>query len=260
MGGSLLNFMWVYFKINMQSAMEYRVNFLLQTIAMLFNDGLWIVFWLIFFNRFKTVSSWQFSDILVLEVIVAVSWSLLGIFFGNFMELANVIKDGKLDFYLTLPKEVLSHILTSNMRYHAFGDLLFGIIITIFFIPLIKWPLLLLFILIASTILLSIAVILGSITLYTGSSAELTRAGMFGALTIASYPFDVYSGMVKFILLTVIPVGFITGVPVRLLQSFDLKLFLFMILITVILAIIALIIFKLGIRKYESGNLINARV
>lgn len=260
MAVKFFRFIWEYFKVNLQSAMEYKVNFFTQMIFMFLNDIIWVIFWFIFFNKFPLVNSWGFNEIMTMMIIITISWGLIGVFFGNFRYIAEVIRDGQLDFYLTLPKEELTHILVSKSKFDAFGDVLFGIVLVLFFIPLVKFPLLMVLVLLSCIILLSFAIILGSLSFYMGSSTEASNQGLMGVLSIASYPFSPFEGYTKFILLTLIPAGFITGIPVELLKVFNLQWFLLMILCAVILFSIAIIIFKRGVRRYESGNLINVRM
>lgn len=253
-------FIWEYFKINLQSAMEYKANFLTQSIFMFLNDIIWIIFWFIFFNKFPVVNNWGFSDMMIMMVMITTSWGLVGIFFGNFRFIAEVIRDGQLDFYLTLPKEELTHILVSKSKFDAFGDVMFGIVLAMFFVPLFKVPLLIVLILLSCILILSFAIILGSLSFFMGSSTEVSNQGIMGILSIASYPFSSFEGYTKIILLTIIPAGFITGIPVELLKVFNLQWFLLMALCAAVLFIIAVLIFKIGVKRYESGNLINVRM
>lgn len=260
MVAKFLKFVWEYFKVNLQSAMEYRVNFLSQAIFMFLNDVIWVIFWFIFFSKFPLVNSWGFSDLMTMMVVITISWGLVGMFFGNFRYLAEVIREGQLDFYLTLPKEELSHILVSKSKFDAFGDVLFGIVLAIFFIPLAKFPLLILLLLISSVIILSFSIILGSLSFYIGSAVEASNQGLMGVLSIASYPFSAFEGYTKFILLTLIPAGFITGIPVEILRSFNLEWLFLTIICALVLFVLAIVIFKKGVKRYESGNLINIRM
>jgi ABC-2 type transport system permease protein len=98
------------------------------------------------------------------------------------------------------------------------------------------------------------------LSFYIGSSVEIAKQGIMGVLSIASYPFSVFKGYAKFILLTLIPAGFISGIPVNLIKKFSWNWFLLMILFTIILWVVALVLFKKGVKRYESGNLINIRV
>lgn len=260
MVAKFFRFIWEYFKINLQSAIEYKVNFLTQSIFMIFNDLMWVIFWFIFFNKFPILNSWGFSDIMIMMIVITSSWGLAGVFFGNFRFLAEVIREGQLDFYLTLPKEELTHILVSKSKFDAFGDLFFGIVLALFFIPLVKIPLLIALILLSCIIILSFAIILGSLSFFMGSSTEVSNQGLMGVLSIASYPFSSFEGYTKFILLTLIPAGFITGIPVDLLRVFNLKWFLLMMVCAIVIFLLAIILFKIGVRRYESGNLINVRM
>jgi ABC-2 type transport system permease protein len=256
----LIKFIWEYFKVNLSSAMEYRTSFFVQTIFMFLNDVVWVIFWMLFFAKFTSVNSWAFGDLMIMQGIITLSWGISGIFFGNFGKLADLIIEGKLDFYLTLPKEELTHMLVSRAKFDAFGDVLFGLISFIVFLPLTKTPLAILFVLLSTIIILSFGVILGSISFFIGNSSELARTGMMSILSFASYPFSSFTGMTKFVLLTLIPAGFITGVPVELLKRFNIDWFLILLGFTIVFAIVAIVIFKKGVRRYESGNLINVRV
>lgn len=260
MVAKFFRFVWEYFKINLQTAMEYRINFLTQTTFMFLNDAVWVIFWAIFFIKFPIVNTWGFKEVMFLMIIITLSWGLVGIFFGNFLYLAEIIKEGQLDFYLTLPKEELIHILISRTKFDAFGDFFFGIVLALIFVPLAKIPLLILLTILSITIILGFAIILGSISFYIGSSTEIADQGMRGILSIASYPFSIFEGYTKFILLTIIPAGFITGIPVQLLNQFSLKWICLMALVGIIILSIGILMFKKGVKRYESGNLINVRL
>jgi len=236
-------FIWEYFKINLQSAMEYRMNFLTQSSFMFLNDAIWVIFWMIFFKKFPIINNWGFNDLMLMMIVITTSWGLAGIFFGNFKNIAEIIREGQLDFYLALPKEELTHILISKSKFDAFGDVLFGVVLAIIFVPIIKFPLLLVLIFLATIIILGFAILLGSLSFYIGSAVEVSNQGLMGVLSIASYPFSAFTGYTRFILLTLIPAGFITGVPVELIKQFNLEWFLWMILCALVLSILALIVF-----------------
>jgi ABC-2 type transport system permease protein len=253
-------FIWEYFKVNLQSAMEYRISFITQAVFMILNDLVWVIFWFLFFSKFQVINNWGFTDLMYMMAVITTSWGFVGVFFGNFRYIAEVIKEGQFDFYLALPKEELTHLLVSKSKFDAFGDLIFGIGLAIIFIPLIKIPLFVLFVILSSIILLGFAILLGSLSFYIGSAVEAANQGLMGVLSIASYPFSAFRGYTKFILLTLIPAGFITGIPVYLLKSFSLEWLLLMILCAIVIFTLAIVVFKKGVKRYESGNQINVRV
>ena len=259
MAAKTLIFFAACLKTNLQSVMEYRTNFLIQTISMFLNDIVWMIFWFLFFSKFPIINNWFFSDMIVLYAVITIAWGLQGIIFGNFEEIADIIKEGKLDFYLALPKEELLHILISNTHFSAYGDFFFGIAM-LFFIDPVKYPLLLLLIVLSTVIIVAFDILLGSLAFFFGSATEMQRTGRWGMIALASYPQTLFKGFAKFILLVIIPAGFITGVPVELLKNFSLKWLLYMAGYAILLLAVAIWVFKIGVKKYESGNLINVRV
>jgi ABC-2 type transport system permease protein len=58
------------------------------------------------------------------------------------------------------------------------------------------------------------------------------------------------------LLFTIIPAGFISFVPLQLLHRFTWPLLAAMIGFTVVITLVATCIFQLGLRRYESGNLL----
>jgi len=240
--------------------MEYRMNFFSQAGLMFMNNIIFLVFWIILIGKFNTINAWGVKDIMLLNAIISLSWGLCGSFFGNFQGIAEAIRDGQLDFYLALPKEELTHLLVSKSKFSSFGDVAFGIVLSAIFISWTQVPLFILCIICSVILILSFAITLGSISFYLGSSVELSNQGMMGMLGVSSYPIDIFSGYTKFILLTIIPAGLISGVPVNLLKQFNIQSFFWLIGVTTIFLVFSIILFKKGIKRYESGNLINVRM
>jgi len=74
------------------------------------------------------------------------------------------------------------------------------------------------------------------------------------------YPQSFFTGWFKVITLTIIPLFFIIGLPVRLIQSFNATDLLYMLGFWLLTLILALVVFSRGLRRYESGNLINLKM
>ena len=249
-----------YVKIALASAMEYRFNFVLQSTTMILNDAIWILFWWIFFTKFNVVNGWQLKELLMLYAVVTFSFGISGFFLGNRYNIANIIAEGKLDFYLGLPKNELFHMLISKSSAFDFGDILFGFILGIISFSIWQWPLFLLLVIISSIISISFAVIVGSLAFYWGNAEETAKALNFGLLSFAVYPLPIFQKVVKVLILTIIPAGFIGGIPVELLKNFSWQWLGLSVLIAIIFSTLAIFIFKRGLKKYESGNLINVRM
>src|SRR5512136_1710109 len=114
-----LLFLIELWKTNLSSAMEYRASFISQVIGMILNDGIYFVFWLVFFDRFKQVQGWGMSDMVLLFAIITTGFGLAFALFGNALTLAELIEKGKIEYYLALPREVLLNVLASRSSLSA---------------------------------------------------------------------------------------------------------------------------------------------
>jgi ABC-2 type transport system permease protein len=107
----------------------------------------------------------------------------------------------------------------------------------------------------AAAFFASFLVILGSVTLFLGGRGEQAELGFQALLMLASYPIDLFGGLIKLLLFTAIPAAFVTGLPTRLLTQFDWgesAIFLAGSLGSVLLA---RVVFRAGLAHYRSGAL-----
>lgn len=253
-----IKYIKTFFTLEFASAREYKFNFIAQSIGMIVNDIFWIIFWIIFFNRFDSVGGWRLQDMMLLFAVVLTSFGLAVSFFSNVRRLARSIENGALDYYLTLPKNILLQSVM-KMRYGAVGDLLAGIVMTIIFVPLTKVPVFILVVVLSAVLLSAWGVFFGSLTFFFGRFEKTARAANDSILIIATNPFSVYSGWIKMFLLFVLPAGFIGSVPLELIKEWSWSWFGLLVLMCVIFTILAIVTFYAGLRRYESGNVISMK-
>lgn len=256
-----LGFIAGYFKTNLLINLEYRVAFISKALGMMLNDFIWLFYWWVFFTRFPQASGYGVREALTLWVILALSmgWSLA--IFGNAIKLAYTISTGGLDYYLALPKNVLLHVLVSRMDVEAWGDLVFAL----FTFWLLYRPdpgyLLLLLVLgfFGGLVLMGFTVIAQSLAFFLGNSQNLSDQLCYALLTFSSYPSQLFRGVVKAALYTIIPAAFITYIPVELMREFHWELFVGLALFAFGFIGLTIAIFYAGLRRYESGNLFQMR-
>lgn len=256
-----LRFVGRYFSANLQGALEYRVSFVSQVFAMLINDLIWLIFWLAYFGSFPLVAGWGRAEIVTLWAIVAVAYGAGITLCGGTYRLAGMIVRGELDFFLALPKPALLHMLVSRMSLTAPGDVGFGILV--YWLLVHPSPrqiaLFALFTLTGAMIYIAFGVITQSLAFWLGN-AEGLGSQLFNALiTFSTYPTVIFHGIVKAVLFTVIPAGFIAYAPVQLLRSFSWSLLGGLLLFTAGSMAAAIWVFRAGLRRYESGNLVLMR-
>lgn len=253
--------LWEYLKVNLKGEMEFRASFVSQVTFMVMNNAFGLFFWLVFFARFSDIKGWQAQDVLLLWAVGASSFGLVNGICGNAMRLHRLIADGQLDYYLAHPKNTLFQLLVSKMSPSAWGDFLTGVIIGIFVLDGIgEWGLYLLLLFMSGAVLLAFCISVGSIAFWTGSAEGIFSSAINALISFTLYPDTLFTGVIKAILFTAIPAAFITYIPVSLLREFDLTKLLLMVGAVLTASTLAGIIYKKGLKRYESGNLMMMRM
>lgn len=259
---SELLFLIELWKTNLASAMEYRANFISQVVGMILNDGIYFVFWLIFFDRFKQVRGWGMADMVLLFAIITTGYGLAFALFGNAITLAELIAQGRLDYYLTLPRGVLLHVLASRSSLSAWGDLLFGLMAYAFTGRF--GPLEIAFWVIASlcsgAVTLSVYTIFGSLSFWLGNATQLANQLHNVILTFSLYPRDIFQGAVRFLMLTLLPAAFIGAIPLDAVRRLDWMALGGIVAFAIGITLLMNLIFYTGLRRYESGSAINVNM
>lgn len=254
-----LGLVGAYAKLNLAMALEYRVSFVSQLVGMFINDGIWLVFWALYFDRFPVVKGWQQGDIFMLWAVLTFGYGVMMGLFGNASRLSYLILQGQLDYYLVLPKDALVHSLLGRMYFTAWGDALFGLTVFAVFghpTPL-RVAVYLAVSLLGGLALISTVIIANSLTFFLGSTQVLSGQLYNTLIHFATYPMDIFQGVVKVLLYTAIPVYFVSALPVAVLRQPTWPALGLLAASSTTLAAIAYTMFHRGLRRYESGNLVN---
>ncbi|RLT37293.1 MAG: hypothetical protein DWI57_13835 [Chloroflexi bacterium] len=261
-----LSFLLTLWKINLLSAMEYRAAFLLQVCGMMLNNAFYFVFWVIFFDRFEKVNGWGLEDMFLLFGVVAVAFGAGTYLFGNSLYLSGIIANGELDYYLSLPKPVLLHVLASRSVASSAGDFLYGIfsfVVTILVTGEFSGGMLaryLLACLAAMAVVVGFLVLVQSLAFWIGNSSLLTANAVNAIITFSLYPITLFDGTAKLLLFTVIPAAFVGALPAQFVKSFDWASLGQLLLGAIVFLGLAIVVFQRGLRRYESGNAIQVRM
>lgn len=253
-----LQFIGAYAAANVQAAMEYRISFIVQVLSMAANDSIWLYFWWSYFSQYPLSRGWQITDIVIIWAVGAGGYGISTAIFGNAINIATLVMNGGLDAYLGMPRGVLLHVCISKTDPMAGGDMLFalGAFLLLLHPTLSLLALFVVLALLASLIFTSFAVILCSLAFFIGNTEGLTSQLMGALITFSTYPMNLFRGLVRLVLFSAIPAGFVTFVPLQLMHQFSWLLFLGLLSFTTLIVTVAAGIFHLGLRRYESGNLL----
>jgi ABC-2 type transport system permease protein len=257
-----LKFLLAVWKANLLSAMEYRAAFLSQVIGMMVNDFIYFAMWIIFFDRFRNVHGWGIHDMYLTFGILASSVGLVNMLFGNSLNLSDIISKGRLDYYLSMPRPVLLHAVASRMIPSGMGDFSYGFLsyaLSGYF----SWDGLLRFILatlLGATVFLAFIVLVQSLAFWLGIMSNLAGLAFNAIITFGIYPITLFDNYAKLILFTLIPAAFIGAVPAEFIRTFTWQSLAELLVGAVIFLLLAVAVFRLGLKRYESGNAIQVEV
>ena len=123
-----------------------------------------------------------------------------------------------------------------------------------------KFLLFTLFSITGAIIITDIAILLGSLSFWFGKSDMIADTGNNLMTNFATYPDGIFKGIVRVFMYTIIPVGIVNYVPVKVLTKFDLRLTFLVLFVTILFISLAFIMFYRGLRKYSSSNLMIAKI
>jgi ABC-2 type transport system permease protein len=259
--GNYIALTWQLKKISIQSAMTYPTSFFVQVFGMVFNDGAWLGMWAIFFKRFPVINGWGFNNLLVLYAFSTLQFALCVVVTEGTGYLARYVVSGELDAYLTMPKHVLWSVAVSKIDISAIGDGLFGLIIIFYVYGLslgqISWFLLLATL--AAILLFDFVLVTQSLAFWLGDVDEVAKRMLHMLISLMLYPQSIFTGLLKLITITILPVFFMVNVPMSLMAAFSWYYFVVLLLSVVIGTTFALWFFNRGLARYESGNLMTTR-
>lgn len=257
-----LKFLMTLWKTNLLAVMEYRAAFFTQVIGMMLNNAVYFIFWVLFFDRFREVRGWALADMLMLFGLVAAGIGLASFFFGNTLELVGEITGGRLDYYLALPRPVLLHLVASKSQTSSLGDFIYGIL-SFIVAGRLSWDTILRFafgVLISGTVFLAFMILVQSVAFWFGNSELIAGQAFNAIITFSIYPITLFEGGARFLLFTIVPAAFVGAIPAEFVRSFSWLLLGEMLFSAFGLLGLAIFVFYRGLRHYESGSAIQARV
>ena len=254
---ALLKFMVRLFITNFKSALALRGTFVMQMLFMIMNNLIFFCVWWILFQRFDDIEGWRFDDIKILYGLAAASWGLSVIFGQGSHELADKILNGSLDSYLIQPKSTLIHLTGSKTSPAGWGDLVTTLVLFTWAgaFTLEKLPLLMLLCVSGACIMLAVKIMAHSLVFWLGHTEGFHTQIYESLLLFSTYPDGLFHNWIKIFLFTIVPAGFMTYLPVSLVNSFSWGTLSICLVAALGYLLLARFMFRRGLKRYESGNL-----
>ena len=252
----------LFWSTSLSAQLEYKLNFIVEIIAML-GTLIGSVFLLsIFFSSGRQLGEWTWESALVVQGIYTFLDGITNsILRPNLREIVNYVREGTLDFVLLKPIDSQFWLSTRTISIAGLPEILIGLsLITwassqvqsqISFNQVISFLLLLSF---SVLILYSIWFIIASTSIWfvkTWNATEVLRA----VLAAGRFPTSAYPILMRFLFTFILPIAFLTTVPAEvLLGRSDFVEISLAFLFSIIFFSISRIFWKFALRFYTSAS------
>ena len=240
--------------------LEYRKAFIISVIGTFLITFLLTISIYFLFEEFGSIGTWTFYEVAFLFGMVFWNFSLAEIFLRGLDHFDKIIKNGEFDRILIRPQNLLLQATCTEFDFSKIGRAIQCIAIIIIAIAniSISWNLykILVFILMnigCFIIFLGIFILKASFCFWTIDGLEFMNILAEGGKKVAQYPIDIYAKWFRMFFTFIVPFGLVNYYPVLyLFGKVDNWYYGVFPLFTIIFLIPCLIVWKIGVKHYES--------
>lgn len=256
-----LRYFWALLAMTFKSAASQRGAMMIRAVFSVLTHVIYFPVWFVIFQYTPSIGGWGIPHACLAYGIAMACWGIVSLTAYGLRTLPQQIDHGELDSYLTLPKPILMSAALSTSRSSGVGEVFFGIGLILYagfryHIDLTWMPLILVM---GSVVFASGILFFASFGFWVRQFFASAEEIYFNFSLMSSRPAPIFTGLFKIVSLTVIPVGFITHIPVAFLMTHQVHLLTLSVVATIAYAIFAGAFFYMGLRHYESGNRFGVR-
>lgn len=231
-----------------------------QLALMAVNNLIFFIVWALYFRRFPDLRGWGQADVAMLYGIAAFGFGLAVALAGGVRDIARTIVDGSLDVHLARPRHPLPSLLMSRSIPSGLGDVASAFVLWFWLgeRPLADLPLLVLLSVAGGVVMLASIAIAQCAVFWWPGALKLAEQFWEVLVMISVYPQHIFGPGIRMLLFTLIPVAFISQVPVEAVREADPWKALSVIAAAAVYSALAVVVFDRGLRHYASGNRMTA--
>lgn len=255
MGGDLRYFL-ALFRMSVKTSLSLRGAFLLRATFSTINHAIYLTIWVLFFKAVPSIHGWGLHQVLLSYGMALAAWGILSLFAFGLRTLPQQIDHGELDAYLVQPRPVLLNVAMGSPKTSGLGEMLFGIAlcVAVSFKMQISLPLVLFFLVCGTMIFMSLVLAYASLGFWLNNFNGAAEEMYFNFNILASRPPAAFSPLMQVVAVTVVPVAFMTHIPISYFTSHAVWILPAVPGMAVLCMGLAYMIFAGGLKRYESGN------
>jgi ABC-2 type transport system permease protein len=248
--------------LNIKTALAMRAAFLMRFSFAIANHAILLVTWLFLFRAVPVVHGWNVWHLLMAYGLAWFAWGFVSFFTYGYKVLPRTIEFGELDHFLLQPRPLLLMLAANNGEVFGLPDMfLAGILIILAGIKIhAAWLLVIFAIACSSVVFAAFTLLIGSLAFWLNDMHDWLLDTQYNLYIFATRPASAFGGWVKLLMFSLLPMGFISYLPVEIIRLSDPRLIGGQLLGSFIIVAISLGVFRLGLKNYESGNRFGVRV
>lgn len=241
---------------NLKATLALRGAFVMQVVFMALNNLTFFVFWWALMERVPVIRGWRLVDVQLLFGLVAAAFGLTITVAGGVWHLGRTIEDGDLDTLLTQPRSVLVYALGMRSQPSGVGDVIAGafLIAASGYLTPRSAPLVIAAVAASAIVFLATGILFFSLAFWLGKVETLARQLWELLITFSLYPEPLFGGVLRLVLFTVLPAGFVGYLPVAVVRTPSVAQACLLALGAAAYLGLAVLVFDRGLRRYTSGS------
>jgi viologen exporter family transport system permease protein len=262
--GDVIGIYLKLYRSRVRSQLQYRLSFTLQVVGMLGATFLDFLVILVVFSRLTSLGGWSLWEVAFLYGASYLPFKLADIFVGKVERLGEWIRTGQFDSVLVRPLGTLGQTLTADMDLKQVGGLaqgaaVFGVALAHVEIDWSPARALMLVVMLASgfVIFCSVWIATNATAFWLVNVREATNAFTYGGNYLTQFPLDILGPWFRRVFAFLIPLAFVNYFPSLFLlgkpsEPWPAVLRFTSPLVAVATAVVAVIVWRAGIRHYSS--------
>ncbi len=246
-------------KFNLKNAYALKYSFWVGVFGMMLNNVTFFVIWLLFIKATGPINGWTSIDIFGMLGVSLTCYGVVHSFFFGIRELPEFVVKGSFDTVLLAPVSTFIKLSGSAFSVTAYGDLIMGIFVIMFYgiylqFNLYVWIIFLVSIVLGCVVFACVRLIC-SLVVFFIHDGEIVAAQLFELfLRPGLYPGAIFPSKLKIFCMTILPTLLTSALPVDVVKLNSTFLIIFAFVVTLLWVMVASLVFKISIKRYESGN------
>ena len=254
-----------YISVSIQSQMQYKASFIMMTIAhfaITFIDfiGVWVLF-----DRFGAIKGWKLPEIALFYGMIHMAFAIAETAARGFDSFDSQVRTGEFDRILLRPRSLVLQIIGQEFQLMRIGRFSQGFIVLSWAmwslnnsLSFIKIMLIIISIFGGAFLFSGLFVLQATLSFWSVQSLEVVNMVTYGGVEIAQFPVTIYDSWFRKFFIFVVPLACINYFPAMgILNKADplnspAWLPWLSPIVGIVFFILALQVFKFGVRHYKS--------